>query len=126
MKEESLFDRLGGESIINVATELFYKKVLSDPYINTFFKDVTMSKQLEKQKSFLTKIFGGPNTYSGKNLRRVHSRLVTEHGLDDTHFDQLQSHLRSTLAEVGIEQDLILALMEVTESFRDDVLNKPY
>jgi len=125
LKVESIFDKLGGASIINVATELFYKKILADPYINFFFKDLNMTKQLEKQKSFLTKIFGGPHKYTGENMRHVHRHLVKEHGLDDTHFDQLMSHLRSTLAEVGIEKELIHEAMKVTESFRNDVLNKP-
>ncbi len=121
---ETIFDRLGGESTINVMVDLFYRKVLTDPYINHFFKDVDMTRQVEKQKSFLRKAFDGPSQYDNKQMRRVHKHLVLNMGLNDSHFDHLISHLRSSLAEVGIDRELILEAIEVSESFRDAVLNR--
>ena len=124
MASESLYERLGGDSVINVTVKLFYQKVLADPYINLFFKDVEMTRQMETQKSFLTKIYGGPHRYDGKTMREVHKPLVENMGLDDSHFDQLLSHLRSSLAEVGMDKGIIADAMAVAESYRDDVLNK--
>jgi len=124
MASESLYERLGGDSVINVAVDIFYQKILADPYISVFFKNVNMTKQIKKQKSFLKKILGGPHSSSGQNMREIHKHLVENMGLNDSHFDQLQSHLRSTLALVGIEQDFISETIAVTELFRDEVLNK--
>ncbi len=83
---ESLCERIGGEPAINAAVDVFYRKVLADDRISGFFDDTDMDAQRAKQKSFLTMVFGGPNEYTGKDLRTAHATLV-EKGLDDSHFD---------------------------------------
>ena len=35
--ERSLFERIGGEGAVDAAVELFYKKVLEDDRVNSFF-----------------------------------------------------------------------------------------
>ena len=72
----SLYERLGGEGAVNAAVELFYRKVLADGRIAHFFDDVDMESQIAKQKAFLTMAFGGPNNYTGADMRNAHKRLV--------------------------------------------------
>lgn len=43
-----------------------------------------MAKQAAKQKAFLTMAFGGPNNYSGADMRNAHAHLVAK-GLNDSH-----------------------------------------
>ena len=50
-------------------------QVLADDSIARFFEDIDMDAQREKQKGFLTMAFGGPNEYTGKDLRRAHAPL---------------------------------------------------
>ena len=69
---DSLFESIGGEGSVNAAVDLFYRKVLMDDTISHFFESVDMDAQRNKQKSFLTFAFGGPNNYSGKSLRDAH------------------------------------------------------
>ena len=71
---------------MNAAVDVFYRKVLSDDRISRFFETVDMDAQRQKQKAFLTMAFGGPNNYSGKDMRTAHARLVKD-GLNDSHFD---------------------------------------
>ena len=82
----SLFDEIGGEGAVNAAVDIFYRKVLKDDRINRFFEGVDMDKQAAKQKAFLSVAFGGPNRYSGADMRRGHAHLVAR-GLNDSHFD---------------------------------------
>ena len=74
----SLYERLGGEPAVSAAVEIFYRKVLSDDRISHFFDDADMDRQIAKQKAFLTLAFGGPNNYSGADMRRGHAHLVAK------------------------------------------------
>lgn len=117
----SLYERIGGEAAVNAAVDLFYRKVLDDHRINRFFDATDMEAQLAKQKAFFTYAFGGPNHYTGKDMRSAHQRLV-KMGLDATHFDAVMEHLGSTLQELNVPGDLIGEAAAIAESARSDVL----
>jgi len=119
----TVYEQLGGEAAINAAVDVFYRRVLADAYINRFFQGVDMDRQAAKQKAFLTMVTGGPNEYTGKDMREGHKHLV-KMGLNDSHFDHVLAHLRSTLAELGVPQNLIDTVISVAESVRNDVLDR--
>lgn len=119
----NLYERLGGEAAVDAAVELFYRKVLSDERISRFFDDVDMDRQIAKQKAFLTVAFGGPNNYTGKNMRDAHARLV-KNGLDDSHFDAVAENLVATLKELGVGADEIAEVVRIASSTRNDVLGR--
>ncbi len=98
MAQASLFDRIGGSGAIEAATELFYRKVLADPFLAPYFDDIDMDRQVAKQAAFLTMALGGPNIYTGADLRTAHARLT---GLTDEHVDRVIGHLAATLRELG-------------------------
>lgn len=118
----SLYERLGGQSSVNAAVDIFYKKVLADPRIRHFFNDVDMEHQIKKQKSFLAFAFGGPNHYTGKGLRNGHKHLV-ERGLNDLHVNAVIEHLGATLKELGVADADIKEAASIAESVRGEVLN---
>ena len=97
---ESLFDRIGGESAVDAAVDLFYQKILADPGLSRFFENVNLSRLRKKQKAFLTQSFGGPDRFKGRDLTAAHAGSVTI-GLGDQHFDVVAGHLRATLEEWG-------------------------
>lgn len=123
MSTTTLYDKIGGEAAVNAAVDIFYRKVLTDSRINRFFDGVDMDKQAAKQKSFLTVAFGGPNKYTGEDMRRGHAHLVAA-GLNDSHFDAVMEHLGATLAELNVPADLITQAAAIAESTRNDVLGK--
>ena len=94
----TLFEQLGGRDAVNAAVDIFYGYVLNDDRIKHFFDDVDMDKQKNKQRAFLTVAFGGPNNYSGKDMRDGHAHLV-EKGLNDSHVDAVAEDLAKALAE---------------------------
>lgn len=120
----SLYEQLGGEAAVNAAVDIFYRKVLSDHRINRFFDNTDIEKQAAKQKSFLTMAFGGPNNYTGTDMRQAHAHLVKKLGLDDSHFDAVMEHLTNTLVELNVPQNLIDQVAAIAESTRNDVLNR--
>lgn len=119
----NLYEKIGGEAAVNAAVDVFYRKVLSDDRINQFFEGVDMENQAAKQKAFLTVAFGGPNNYSGKDMRDGHAHLV-KNGLNDTHFDAVMENLGATLKELNVPDDLIAQAAAIAESTRNDVLGR--
>ncbi len=120
---ESIYDRIGGQAAVDTAVDIFYRKVLADPTISSFFDDVDMEQQRTKQKAFLTMVFGGPNSYTGKDLRSAHAHLV-ERGLNDSHFDAVAGHLQATLEELGVDPQITGEIMATAAGTREEVLNR--
>jgi hemoglobin len=118
----SLYERIGGDAALDAAVDLFYRKVLADPGISEFFDATDMDEQRGKQKAFLSMVFGGPNGYSGKDLRSAHAPLV-ERGLNDSHFGAVAGHLQATLEELGVAAEVAQEVMTIAASTHDDVLN---
>jgi hemoglobin len=115
----SLFERIGGEAAVNAAVDLFYRKVLSDQRISHYFDTVDMDGQRAKQKAFLTFAFGGPNAYTGKDMRAAHAKLK----LTQADFDAVMENLGATLKELGVPDALIGEAAAIAMSVKADVLN---
>ncbi|MDX8407482.1 MAG: group 1 truncated hemoglobin [Mariprofundaceae bacterium] len=121
--EATVYEQIGGAAAVDAAVDVFYRRVLADAYVNRFFEGVDMDKQAVKQKAFLTMVMGGPHNYTGKDMREGHKHLV-KMGLNDSHFDHILMHLRATMAELGVPENLIQTIIGVAESTRDDVLDR--
>jgi hemoglobin len=121
--EPSLYEKIGGEPAVNAAVDIFYRKVLKDDRIKHFFEGVDMAKQAAKQKAFLTMAMGGPNNYTGEDMRKGHAALVAK-GLNDSHFDAVMENLGGTLTELNVPGELIAQAAAIAESTRNDVLGR--
>lgn len=119
----SLYERLGGQSAVSTAVDIFYRKILADQCVNHFFDEIDMEQQIIKQKGFLTMVFGGPNHYTGKGMREGHRHLV-KMGLNDSHVDIIIEHLGSTLTELGVSDSDIHEVAAIANSVRSDVLDR--
>lgn len=115
----TIFEQIGGAPAVDAAVDIFYRRVLGDPVISHFFDDVDMDRQIGKQKAFLTMAFGGPNNYTGADMRKAHQHLK----LKEEHFQAVAGHLQGTLQELNVPQNLIDEVMKVAASTHDDVLN---
>jgi len=120
---KTLFERLGGAAAVNAAVDIFYRKVLSDDRVAHFFDNVDMDRQIAKQKGFLTMAFGGPNNYTGLDMRNGHKHLVAR-GLNDSHVDAIIELLSATLKELGVADRDIEEVAAIANSVRNDVLNR--
>ena len=119
----SIYEQLGGEAAVDQAVDIFYRKMLLDPRVANYFESVDMDRQRAKQKAFLTMVFGGPNAYTGKDMRAAHAPLVAR-GLNDTHVDIVVEHLGATLKELGAGAEQIAAVAALANSVRNDVLSR--
>ncbi len=119
----TLYEKLGGEAAVNAAVDVFYRHVLSDDRINYWFDGIDMERQAAKQKAFMTMAFGGPNSYTGDDMRKAHAHLV-EKGLNDSHFDAVAENLSKSLQELAVPQESIDEVLAIVETTRDDVLGR--
>lgn len=115
----SVYEQIGGAAAVDAAVDIFYRKVLSDPVISHFFDSVDMDRQIGKQKAFLTMAFGGPNQYTGKDMRAAHKHMK----LTEAHFNAVAGHLKGTLEELKVPANLVNEVMKIAASTHDDVLN---
>ncbi len=123
MTNNTLFEKLGGANAVDAAVDIFYRKVLTDERINSFFDNVDMEAQAAKQKAFLTMAFGGPNNYSGLDMRNGHAHLL-KLGLTDSHVDAVIENLGETLRELGVDEQLIAEVAAIANSQRNNVLGR--
>ena len=118
---DSIYARLGGQASIDAAVDLFYVKVLADDRVNFLFDDVNMTRQIRRQKEFLSAAFGGPVAYTGKNLREAHKDL----DLREVDFTAIAENLQATLNELNVDAALSGEIMTLVASTKDAVLNRP-
>ena len=123
MVTPSLYERLGGEDAITATVGMFYDRVINDRLLAPFFADLDMSKQIDKQIAFMTMAFGGPHSYTGRDLRTAHARLV-EQGLDARHFAAVAAHLEATLETLSVPRELIDEVMQIVGTTKPDVLSQ--
>lgn len=119
----TLYERIGGAAAVDAAVELFYRKVLADDRTARFFDGVDMDAQIAKQAAFLTMAFGGPNNYTGQDLRTAHARLVGQ-GMGDEQVDAVIQLLGATLGELGVAAADIAEVAAIAGSVRGDVLSR--
>ena len=121
----SIYERIGGEPAMNAAVDLFYRKVLSDDRVNGFFEGIDMQDQAAKQKAFLTMATGGPNNYTGKELREGHKNVKDKdgNGINDEHVTIIIEHAGGALKELGVPDGEIGEIAALLESVRSDVTN---
>jgi len=119
----TLYERLGGAPAVDAAVDIFYRRVLADGRTARFFDTVDMERQAAKQKAFLTMVFGGPNSYTGKDMREGHKHLVAR-GLNDSHVDAVLENLSTTLRQLGVDEKDVQEVAALANSARDDVLNR--
>jgi hemoglobin len=115
----TLYDRLGGATAVNAAVERFYVRVLADPMLGPFFKDIDMARLKTHQFAFLSQALGGPRQYSGASMTRAHSRLRIE----QRHFDAVAAHLVETLRELGVGESMVAEVAAVVTPLASQVVN---
>lgn len=108
---------------MQAAVDRFYRRMLKDARVARFFAGVDMNKQAEKQRNFLTMVTGGPNNYTGKDMRDGHAHLL-KMGLDDSHVDAVIENLGGVLKELGASDADIAEVAALANSVRDDVLSR--
>ena len=120
-KQQTLFERVGGEQAIRDLIHDFYDRVLADLELKPFFKDVSVDKLRRMQREFFSAALDGPISYTGRPLSHVHhGRGITKH-----HFALYIGYLIDVLEGRGINdqdvQEIIGRINTYAEEITGDV-----
>lgn len=118
MPEQTLYERLGGQTSITVVVEEFYERVLADDLVNGYFEDVDMQHQIAHQAQFITSVTGGPVEYTGEDMRTVHEGM----GITKEEFDAIAGHLDAALAEFDVPAEDREAVLDEIASYEDAIV----
>ncbi len=121
--KQTLFERVGGKQAIAKLIDEFYDRVIADPELEPFFKNVSMDKLRKMQREFFGAALDGPITYTGRPLGHVHhGRGITKH-----HFSLYVGHLITTLQGFALKerdvQDIIGRINTYAEEITGDAVS---
>ena len=116
-KQQTLFERVGGEQTIRKLIHEFYDRVVADPELKPFFKNTSMDKLRRMQREFFSAALDGPITYTGRPLNYVHhGRGITKH-----HFALYVAHLIETLRDHGIDDQDVNDLIGRINTYANEI-----
>ena len=116
-KQQTLFERVGGEQAISDLIHEFYDRVFADLELKPFFENVSMGKLRRMQREFFSAALDGPITYSGRPLGHVHhGRGVTKH-----HFALYVGHLIDTLQDQKINDQDAQEIIGRIRTYADEI-----
>lgn len=73
MSEKNLYQRLGGENVVNSLVEDVYDRMLNDYRVSRFFNDTEKDKQIEALEAVVAVIFGEPS--NGNDFKSLVSQF---------------------------------------------------
>jgi len=116
-KQQTLFERVGGERAIAELIHDFYDRVLADPELKPFFEHTSIDKLLRMQREFFSAALDGPITYTGRPLSHVHhGKGITKH-----HFALYVNHLLDTLRDCGIDDQDVADIIGRINTYADEI-----
>ncbi len=122
-----LYDRLGGEQTIQVVVEDFVGRAAGDPRVNFTRKGTGQEwnptpENVEKLKAhlveFLEAATGGPQGYSGRDMKSVHAGMQ----ITNTQFDAIEADMEASLAKFDVPAQERSEVLAVIEGTRKDIV----
>ena len=116
----SIYERIGGETVISTVLRVFYDKVYAHPWIGRYFSHNPRQHIVAQQTLFMMKIMGGPDRFGDKTPAAIHAHIF----ITDELFDLRASLLYNALCQCGVDDDIAREWMLLDGSFRRSVVKK--
>lgn len=114
---QTLYERVGGEKVIQGMIHEFYDRVLGDPELKPFFKNTSMDNLRKMQREFFSAALDGPISYTGKPLSYAHhGRGITKH-----HLALYVGHLLDTLKDQEIAEQDVQEIIARINTYADEI-----
>ena len=119
MGQNTLFERLGGETGVARLLDLHYERVMADEHLREYFLDIDLERLKTSQLAFLAKLFGDATVrYDAAALRAAHrDQLVSELA-----FDGFIDTLVGCAADLGAVAADQAAIRSALKALRDGVI----
>ncbi len=118
-KKQSLFDAIGGLTVMERVHKTFYDKVYAHAWLGQFFAGHDQSAIELRQTQFMAEKMGSKSAYPGRELPLAHRRMyITEELLE-----LRRGLLRETLEEEGLSEPLIRRWLKIDGAFWGKIKN---
>ncbi|NQZ86179.1 MAG: group 1 truncated hemoglobin [Colwellia sp.] len=116
--ENTLYDKYGGFDTFSMVVSNFYQKVLDSEELAPYFEDVNMEKLMSHQTNFIAVALGGPEKYTGLDLKTVHA----PYKITVPHFLEVAELLEESLEEASVEEKDISTIMTLISGLMDQIV----
>ncbi|MCH5583626.1 group 1 truncated hemoglobin [Shimazuella sp. AN120528] len=111
MENKNVFTDLGGEQTIAAIVHEFYHLLVNDKKLAHYFQDANIHQIRVSHITMLVSfLFGGPNRYHGKNMRKIHQGLYItseEYELAVKHFKNAMRKYNTPIPQMAKVEALL-------------------
>ncbi len=129
--QKSLYDRLGGEGAIRAVVDDFVPRAAANPKVNFSRKGVpgftewqATPENVSKLKTglvmFIAEATGGPQKYTGLNMRDAHKGMK----ITNAEFDAIAADLQASLTKLNVPAKESSELMAIVATTRKDMVGQ--
>jgi hemoglobin len=118
VRAATLFEQMGGATVLHAAVDRFTDIVEADSRINFTFAETDLSKFKNLLYEQLCELSGGPCRYTGRDMRTAHQKLM----IDTAQFDALAEDLYLALGRCGVPYRLQNKLMAKLAPMKRDIV----
>ena len=117
---KTLYERLGGKPAIEAVIDDFLGRVAADERINAGFAGSNVPKLRQRLVELVCQGSGGPCTYSGRDMKTVHTGM----GVTGPQFDALVGHLVAALDKFKVPEKEKGELLGILGPMRGDIVEE--
>ena len=119
--DDALYRDFGGQPGLVALMDDFMVRLLADPRMNPFFRDVDQKHVKEQLVDQFCQVSGGPCKYTGKDMKKSHS------GVDITtsNFNALVEDLQQSMDAKGIAFSAQNRLLAKLAPMHREIVNAP-
>jgi hemoglobin len=126
-RASSLWDRLGGETVLRKVVDDFVNLATSDPKVNYTrggrfpLDEQALASTKRTALEFVSMGAGGPYAYTGRTIREIHEGMQ----ITDAEFDAIVDDFRTAIGRSGAAPADIDAAMERVYATRSEIVEMP-
>jgi hemoglobin len=118
--EKTLYESMGGETVLRTAVDHFADNVQTDNRINFTFAEADISKFKRLIFEQLCNLSGGPCKYTGRDMRTSHAKLK----INNAEFNALAEDLYIALDQAGVPYRLQNKLMALLAPMQHQIVTQ--
>eukprot|EP00429_Kryptoperidinium_foliaceum_P095289 CAMPEP_0176184312 /NCGR_PEP_ID=MMETSP0121_2-20121125/751_1 /TAXON_ID=160619 /ORGANISM="Kryptoperidinium foliaceum, Strain CCMP 1326" /LENGTH=164 /DNA_ID=CAMNT_0017522685 /DNA_START=82 /DNA_END=573 /DNA_ORIENTATION=- len=119
-RKHQMLQKLGGQKVLTEATDRFYDRQINDKRLLKFFHGTDLAILKWHQFNLMSIAFTAvPENFDVRHLILKRHQKLFDEGLDETYFDVVMDHFKSTLTEMKVDPDIIDAAVEVVMHLRE-------
>lgn len=118
--EKSLFERLGGQAVIEAVVIDFLRILAQDTELNKRFKETDLNQLQERLSEQLCELSGGPCKYSGKGMSEAHAGMK----IKEKEFTLLLKDLTLALDKNKVPEREKKELLTALSAMKDEIVTK--